>query len=115
MKHTIEHDLSEEETKLTVQRALTQYCERYAEYSPFMVWRDETHADMGFSVKGLKLSGTLALRPHAVDIDLSVPLPLLVFKKMAISAIDKEVRAAIDTTHRARSQGASASAAGSAS
>ena len=111
MKHTIEHDLNSNEAKLAVQRALAQYRERYAEYSPFLVWRDESHAEMGFSVKGLKLAGQLELRPHAVDVDLDVPLPLRLFKGRAISAIDKEVRSFIETAHRERVQGASASSA----
>ncbi len=56
MKHTIEHDLSDSEAKLATERAIAQYRERYAEYEPFLVWRDPRRAELGFSVKGVKLA-----------------------------------------------------------
>jgi hypothetical protein len=114
MKHTIEHDLTQDEAKRAVQRAIEQYRERYAEYSPFMVWQNETQANLGFTVKGFKLSGQLELRPRAVDVELVVPLPLRLFKNIAIAAIDREVRHFIDSAHRERAQNSSLSVADSA-
>ncbi|WP_437295731.1 polyhydroxyalkanoic acid system family protein [Sorangium sp. So ce426] len=105
MKHTIEHDLSDSEAKLATERAIAQYRERYAEYEPFLVWRDAKRAELGFSVKGVKLKGSMELRPGAVDVDLDVPLLMRPFKGVAISAIDKEVRHFIAEAHRERAQG----------
>ncbi|MDC0684049.1 polyhydroxyalkanoic acid system family protein [Sorangium atrum] len=105
MKHTIEHDLSDSEAKLATERAIAQYRERYAEYEPFLVWRDPRRAELGFSVKGVKLKGSMELRPGAVDVDLDVPLLMRPFKGVAIAAIDKEVRHFIEEAHRERAQG----------
>lgn len=105
MKHTIEHDLNDSEAKLATERAIAQYRERYAQYEPFLVWRDARRAELGFSVKGVKLKGSMELRPGAVDVDLDVPLLMRPFKGMAIAAIDKEVRHFIEEAHRERAQG----------
>ena len=105
MKHTIEHDLNDSEAKLATERAIAQYRERYAEYDPFLVWRDARRAELGFSVKGVKLKGSMELRPGAVDVDLDVPLLMRPFKGIAIAAIDKEVRHFIEQAHRERAQG----------
>ncbi|WP_437778393.1 polyhydroxyalkanoic acid system family protein [Sorangium sp. So ce1097] len=105
MKHTIEHDLTDSEAKVATERAIAQYRQRYAEYDPFLVWRDEKRAELGFSVKGVKLKGSMELRPGAVDVDLDVPLLLRPFKGVAIAAIDKEVRHFIGEAHKERGQG----------
>ncbi|WP_438025009.1 polyhydroxyalkanoic acid system family protein [Sorangium sp. So ce233] len=106
MKHTIEHDLNDSEAKLATERAIAQYRERYAEYEPFLVWRDEKRAELGFSVKGVKLKGSMELRPGAVDVDLDVPFLMRPFKGIAIAAIEKEVRHFIGEAHKERAQGA---------
>lgn len=108
MKHTIEHDLTDGEAKVATERAIAQYRQRYAEYEPFLVWRDEKRAELGFSVKGVKLKGSMELRPGAVDVDLDVPLLLRPFKGVAIAAIDKEVRHFIGEAHKERGQGGKA-------
>ncbi|WP_437956907.1 polyhydroxyalkanoic acid system family protein [Sorangium sp. So ce119] len=106
MKHTIEHDLNDGEAKLATERAIAQYRERYAEYEPFLVWRDEKRAELGFSVKGVKLKGSMELRPGAVDVDLDVPFLMRPFKGIALAAIEKEVRHFIEEAHKERGQGA---------
>ncbi|AUX26517.1 hypothetical protein SOCEGT47_070860 [Sorangium cellulosum] len=104
MKHTIEHDLNDQEAKLATERAIAQYREQYAEYQPFLTWRDDRRAELGFSVKGVKLKGSMELRPGAVDVDLDVPFLLRPFKGVALAAIEKEVRHFIEQAHRERAQ-----------
>ncbi|WP_437487391.1 polyhydroxyalkanoic acid system family protein [Sorangium sp. So ce1014] len=111
MKHTVHHDLNDDEAKNAVLRAMARYCDRYAEYAPSMLWSDERRADLGFSFKGCKLGGRLELRPRTVDLEIEVPLPLRMFQRMAIAAIDNEVRRFIDEAHRERSRGAALEAA----
>lgn len=106
MKHTVHHDLNDEEAKSAVLRAMARYCDRYAEYAPSMLWSDERCADLGFSFKGYKLGGRIELRPRTVDLEIDVPLPLRMFKRMAIAAIDTEVRRFIDEAHRERARSA---------
>jgi hypothetical protein len=112
MKHTIEHDLNDAEARVAVQRAFAEYRQAYAEYQPFLIWGDDAHANLGFSVKGIKLSGRIELQPHEVDVELDVPLPLRLFKGKAIAAIDKEVRRFIEIAHRERDPQAQSSVAG---
>ncbi|WP_437735509.1 polyhydroxyalkanoic acid system family protein [Sorangium sp. So ce1335] len=107
MKHTVHHDLNHEEAKKAVLRAMAQYRERYAEYSPTMRWSDDQRADLGFCFKGYRLTGRLELRPWAVDLDVDVPLPLRMFKRMAIAALDAEVRRFLGEAHRERALRAS--------
>ncbi|WP_437962546.1 polyhydroxyalkanoic acid system family protein (plasmid) [Sorangium sp. So ce119] len=102
MKHTVHHDLNDDEAKTAVLRALARYRDRYAEYSPSMLWSDDRSADLGFSFKGYKVTGRLELRPSAVDLDVDVPLALRMFKRMAIAAIDEEVRRYLGEAHRER-------------
>jgi hypothetical protein len=111
MKHTVHHDLNDDEAKNAVLRAMARYCDRYAEYAPSMLWSDERRADLGFSFKGCKLGGRIELRPRTVDLEIEVPLPLRMFQRMAIAAIDNEVRRFIDEAHRERSRGAALEAA----
>ncbi|WP_437578749.1 polyhydroxyalkanoic acid system family protein [Sorangium sp. So ce887] len=106
MKHTVHHDLNDDEAKNAVLRAMARYCDRYAEYAPSMLWSDERRADLGFSFKGCKLGGRIELRPRTVDLEIEVPLPLRMFQRMAIAAIDTEVRRFIDEAHRERLRGA---------
>lgn len=108
MKHTVHHDLNDDEAKTAVLRAMAQYRERYAEYSPSMLWSDDRRADLGFCFKGYRLSGHLELRPSAVDLDVDVPLPLRMFKRMAIAALDTEVRRFLCEVHGERARRAPA-------
>ncbi|WP_437898280.1 polyhydroxyalkanoic acid system family protein [Sorangium sp. So ce124] len=104
MNHTVHHDLNDEEAKSAVLRAMAKYCDRYAEYAPSILWSDERHAHLGLSFKGFTLSGRLELRPRAVDFAIDMPLPLRMFNRMAIAAIDAEVRRCIDDAHRERAR-----------
>ncbi|WP_437678641.1 polyhydroxyalkanoic acid system family protein [Sorangium sp. So ce131] len=108
MKHTVHHDLDDAAAKRAVQRAIDRYCRHYAEYCPSISWNDERRADLVFSVKGCSLAGRIEIRPRAVDLELDVPLKLRLFKRMAISAIDAEVRRCIDEAHRERARSAPA-------
>ncbi|AUX29644.1 MULTISPECIES: polyhydroxyalkanoic acid system family protein [Sorangium] len=114
MKHTVHHDLNDEEAKNAVLRAMERYRERYAEYAPSMLWSDERRADLGLCFKGFQVAGRLELGPRTVDLDIDVPLPLRMFKRMAIAAIDAEVRRYIDEAHRERSRRAHGAALGEA-
>ncbi|WP_437591413.1 polyhydroxyalkanoic acid system family protein [Sorangium sp. So ce1000] len=104
MKHTVHHDLNDEEAKSAVLRAMARYCDRYAEYAPSIFWREERCADLGLSFKGFTLSGRLELRHRVVDVEIDMPLPLRMFNRMAIAAIDAEVRRCIDEAHRERAR-----------
>ncbi len=96
MKHKIPHDLSPELAKKAADRAMESYTAKLAEYSPKVTWTTPDAAAITFKVKGISLSGSLALVPGAIELDLDVPFLLKPFQGRAINVIDREVREWID-------------------
>lgn len=92
MKHVVKHHLSDELAEKATKRAWESYKERFAEYSPQATWQGHRHADVQFTVKGVKLKGTFDLEPGGIALDLEVPLLLRPFKAKAIDAIEREIQ-----------------------
>src|SRR3954468_10302338 len=100
MKHEIAHDLEEGVAKEVAIRAFESYQKRFADYQPRMSWVGEKDANIEFSVKGLKLQGTIGIRPRAIELDLDVPFVFRLFKSKAIDVIEREVRTWIGKAKR---------------
>src|SRR6266567_6466630 len=96
MKHQIAHDLDEGVAKEVAIRAFESYQKRFANYHPKMQWVSDKDARIEFSVKGLKLQGTIGIRPRAIELDLDVPFVFRLFKNKALEVIEREVRTWID-------------------
>jgi hypothetical protein len=92
MEHRIEHDLSQEQARKAVRRAVETYTERFAKYVTETQWVNDDEVHVGFNAKGAKLSGRLRIVPHAVVIDMDVPFLLRPFKSKAIEVIDAQVQ-----------------------
>ena len=92
MKHQIAHDLDSNLAKEAAVRAFEAYQKRFANYNPTMHWEGERKARIGFSVKGVKLAGSIDILPRAIELDLDVPFLFRPFKGKAIEVIEKEVR-----------------------
>ena len=92
MKHSIAHDLDTNLAKEAAVRAFEAYQKRFTSYSPTMDWDSDRKARIGFSVKGVKLHGSIDILPRAIEIDLDVPFLFRPFKGKAIEVIEKEVR-----------------------
>lgn len=92
MKHAVPHDLGTEKAKEVAKAALSSYAKRFAEYNPTVNWKTETSANIGFSVKGVSLTGSLDVGPSSIDLDLDVPFLLRPFKGKAISVIEEEIK-----------------------
>jgi putative polyhydroxyalkanoic acid system protein len=92
MKHQIAHDLDTSLAKEAAVRAFEAYQRRFANYSPTMSWEGERKARIGFSVKGVKLAGSIDILPRAIELDLDVPFLFRPFKGKAIEVIEREVR-----------------------
>ncbi len=90
MNHSIPHDLGEDQAKRVAEKALAAYAERFAEYSPKVIWSDPKRAQVSFSVKGLSLSGLIQIQSRSIDIDLDVPFMLRPFKGKAMEVIERE-------------------------
>ncbi len=96
MKHSFAHNTDIETTSRAAKKAWETYSERFGNYSPSMQWKDDTHAILSFSAKGIQLKGEIALKPDAIDISLDVPFIFRLFKKKAIGVIEAEIRKWID-------------------
>jgi hypothetical protein len=92
MKHQIAHDLDSNLAKEAAVRAFEAYQKRFANYRPTMSWENERKARIGFSVKGMKLEGSIDILPRAIELDLDVPFLFRPFKGKALEVIDREVR-----------------------
>ena len=92
MKHQIAHDLDSNLAKEAAIRAFDAYKQRFANYHPTMDWHGERKARIGFSVKGVKLEGSIDILPQAIELDLDVPFLFRPFKGKAIEVIEREVR-----------------------
>jgi hypothetical protein len=93
MKHEIPHDLDLALAKTVAVRAFESYRARFAEYGPKLEWLNDRNARIEFRVKGLRLHGSIGIRPRSIDLDLDVPLVFRLFKNKAIEVIEAEVRA----------------------
>ena len=100
MKHQISHDLDEKTAKQVADRAFEAYQKRFVDYQPRMNWVGDKDANIEFSVKGLKLGGTIGIRPRAIELDLDVPFVFRLFKSKAIDVIEREVRNWIEKAKR---------------
>ena len=92
MRHTIKHELPPDKLRRAVSKFAETYCQRYPQYEPTTAWRGNDRVDVQFRVKGIKLAGTLELKPAEIAIDLDVPLPLRLFKGRALQTIEDTVK-----------------------
>ena len=75
-----------------VEKAFETYSKRFADYSPTMTWASENLAKVGFCAKGLKLGGSIEIKPKTIQLELEVPFLLRIFKSKALEVIEEEIR-----------------------
>jgi hypothetical protein len=92
MKHTVPHDLGRQQAKKVAEAAWNSYSARFANYSPTCRWESDSKANIGFSVKGVKLAGSLEVSDSDIALDLDVPFLLRPFKSKALEVIEEEIR-----------------------
>jgi hypothetical protein len=92
MKHLVHHGLGQDRAKQVAESAIKSYEAKFSEYSPRSTWKSATHADISFSVKGMKLNGALEIRENDFELDLDVPFLLKPFKGKALSVIEEEIK-----------------------
>jgi len=91
MKHSVPHDLGQERAKKVAESALATYSQKYANYSPQVVWKTPNKAEISFKVKGMALSGALEVLDRSIDMDIDVPFLLRPFKSQALGVIEAEI------------------------
>lgn len=100
MKHVVTHSLDNATAKMAAEKAYESYSERFAEYKPTADWSSDTHCDVTFTVKGIKLKGAIDLVPGQIDMDLDVPFLFRPFKSLALDYTMKEIRQWIGKAER---------------
>jgi len=96
MKHVVKHSLDPATAKKATLAAWKSYSERFAKYHPTSNWTSDSHADVGFTVKGISLSGRLDLEPQGIGLELNVPFLFKPFQKKAIEVIEREIKKWVD-------------------
>ena len=91
MKASIKHDLPPEQLRLAVRKFAEVYVQRFHEYGATAEWLTDDLVEVRFKVKGVKLAGSLDLKPKELGLEMNVPLPFHLFKNRAMRAIEEEV------------------------
>lgn len=92
MKHEIPHDLGQAKAKEITEKALAAYQTKFAEYDPKLQWKNDSLAEIGCTIKGMKIGGTVEVKDQSIALDIDVPFLLKPFKGMAVEAIEGEIR-----------------------
>lgn len=92
MKHSVPHDLGKEKALKVTQAAWKSYSERFAKYEPTCTWTSPHRADIGFTAKGIHLTGDIEVGENSIELDLDVPLLMRPFKNMAIGVVEEEIK-----------------------
>ncbi|HEY5959312.1 MAG TPA: polyhydroxyalkanoic acid system family protein [Polyangiaceae bacterium] len=92
MKHEIPHDLGQAKAREITDKALEAYRVRFAEYDPKLNWKTERSAEIGCTIKGMKIGGSIEVSERAITLDIDVPFLLRPFKGMAVDVIEGEIR-----------------------
>lgn len=100
MQHRISHHLDAQTARQVARKAAQSYTTRFAKYSPDVRWASDDEATVSFSAKGMSLTGTLALEPGAIVLDMNVPLLLKPLASMATSVIEQQVQHWIGVAQR---------------
>jgi hypothetical protein len=102
MKHEIAHDLGQAKAREITDKALEAYRVRFLEYDPKLNWKTDKAAEIGCTIKGMKIGGTVEVSERSITLDIDVPFLLRPFKGMAVDVIEGEIRKWLD---QAKSKG----------
>lgn len=91
MKKTIDTNLDKARSKVAIDKAMDEYKRRFAEYSPRYDWTSDSSGEFSFNAKGIKLSGSIHVRDHKVDVDMDVPFLFRIFQGKAMEVIQEQV------------------------
>ena len=91
MKQLIKHDLDLALAKKACVKAFEAYSEKFEKYSPTANWKTDTFAEIGFEAKGIKLGGTVDLRPKEIEVEMNVPFIFKPFQSKAIELVEGEI------------------------
>lgn len=82
--------------KGAAKKAVEAYGARFADYNFSADWKSETLVNLGFSVAGKRLDGSMEVKPDCLALELDVPFLFRPFRGKAIEIIEREARVWID-------------------
>ncbi len=100
MKHTVSHSLGKEMARKVARSAFESYQARFAEFKPTTTWTGDDDASISFTIKGMALTGKVAVSDSSIDMDLTVPFLLKPFQGTAVKVIDDEIKKWIEKAKR---------------
>ena len=90
MQHIIKHDLSPELAKRAAEKAAEHYTAKWEKYDAKTTWPSDTHAEITFRVKGVRVAATIDMEPgQAVIAMQKVPFLLRPFQNMALDVVQR--------------------------
>ncbi len=92
MKHVVHHGLGKDRARQVADKAFESYKQRFADYDPKANWVRDDRCEISFSVKGMKLDGSLEIDDQDIGMDLDVPFVLRPFKGKALGVIEDEIK-----------------------
>lgn len=92
MKHDIPHDLDQPLARKAAQKAVEAYGERFKDYKYTSNWVSEDKVDIGFTVTGRRLEGSLTVETTKMIFELEVPFIFRVFSGKAIDIVEREAK-----------------------
>lgn len=94
--HVIRHDLDVATAKRATEKAFAGYKERFANYNPTASWVSDNRAEIGFSAKGVKLSGAIQIEPGEIHLELDVPFIFRPLRGKALDIIEEQIQMWVD-------------------
>lgn len=91
MRHVVHHRADPAAARTAVERAIATYQERFPAAHPAARWLDEDHASVEFEVRGIRITGQIALEPGRICFDARVPLVFRPFVGRALHVLEAEV------------------------
>ncbi len=92
MRYRIEHGLDDAHARELLERAWAYYRERFAAYAPWWRWNSDREARFGFSVKGVRIEGSVRSCGGTLEVDVTVPRLLRPFTRRAVAVVEREVQ-----------------------
>ena len=100
MTHDIPHDLDMDLAKLAARKAAEAYGKRFAEYDYSARWVTDTRVELGFTVVGKRLEGTMTVQSSKLVLELEVPFMMRPFRGKAIQIIEREALVWLDKARK---------------
>lgn len=100
VQHAIPHDLDLELAKKAARKAVEAYGEQFKDYAFSADWKGDSKVDIGFTVTGRRLEGSLSVLADKMLLELQVPFIFRVFSGRAIAIIEREANVWIEKARK---------------